>query len=63
MGRTPLSYVQDLRVETAVFRLRTTKESVDTIAAAVGYSDGVTLRSLLRKKTGRGIRDLRALDR
>jgi transcriptional regulator GlxA family with amidase domain len=62
MGRTPLSYVQDLRVEAAVFRLRTTKESIDAIAAAVGYSDGVTLRSLLRRKTGRGIRELRALD-
>jgi transcriptional regulator GlxA family with amidase domain len=61
MGRTPLSFVQDLRVETAVFRLRTTKESVDAIAASVGYADGVTLRTLLRKKTGRGIRELRAL--
>jgi hypothetical protein len=25
----------------------------------VGYADGVTLRTLLRKKTGRGIRELR----
>jgi transcriptional regulator GlxA family with amidase domain len=60
LGKTPLSYVQDLRVETAVHRLRTTKESVDEIAAAVGYADGVTLRTLLRKKTGRGVRELRA---
>jgi transcriptional regulator GlxA family with amidase domain len=60
LGRTPLSYVQDLRVETAVFRLRTTKESIDQIASTVGYGDGVTLRTLLRKKTGRGIRELRA---
>ena len=61
LGKTPLSFVQDLRVEMAVFRLRTTKESIEDIAAAVGYGDGVTLRTLLRKRTGRGIRELRAL--
>jgi transcriptional regulator GlxA family with amidase domain len=61
LGKTPLSYVQDLRVELAVFRLRTTKESVEQIATAVGYGDGVTLRTLLRRKTGRGLRELRAV--
>ncbi len=60
LGRTPLSYVQDLRIEMAIHRLRTTKESIDEIAEAVGYGDGVTLRTLLRKKTGRGLRELRA---
>jgi transcriptional regulator GlxA family with amidase domain len=60
LGRSPLAYVQDLRVELAVHRLRTTDDSIDQIAALVGYSDGVTLRTLLRKKTGRGIRELRA---
>ncbi|MGZ3421159.1 MAG: GlxA family transcriptional regulator [Polyangiales bacterium] len=60
LGRTPLSYVQDLRVEVAIHRLRTTKDSIDEIAATVGYGDGVTLRTLLRKKTGRGVRELRA---
>jgi len=29
------------------------------VAAKVGYQDGVTLRTLLRKKTGRGVRELR----
>jgi transcriptional regulator GlxA family with amidase domain len=61
LGRTPLSFVQDLRVEAAVHRLRTTKESIEEIASAVGYGDGVTLRTLLRKKTGRGIRALRTV--
>jgi transcriptional regulator GlxA family with amidase domain len=60
LGKTPLSYVQDLRVEMAVHRLRTTSESVEEVASVVGYADGVTLRTLLRKKTGRGIRELRA---
>ena len=59
LGKTPVSYVQDLRVEMAVHRLRTTKESIEQIASAVGYGDGVTLRTLLRKKTGRGLRELR----
>jgi transcriptional regulator GlxA family with amidase domain len=60
LGKTPLSFVQDLRVEAAVHQLRTTPHSIEQIAAAVGYADGVTLRTLLRKKTGRGLRELRA---
>ncbi len=62
LGRTPVSYLQDLRVEAAVHRLRTTKQTVDEIAGAVGYQDAVTLRTLLRRKTGRGVRELRRLD-
>jgi transcriptional regulator GlxA family with amidase domain len=56
LGKTPLSYFQDLRVERAVHLLRTGSESVDQIAAQIGYSDGVTLRNLLRRKLGRGVR-------
>lgn len=59
LGKTPLEYVQDLRVERAVHLLQTSGGSIDEIAAAVGYGDGVTLRSLLRRKTGRGVRELR----
>jgi transcriptional regulator GlxA family with amidase domain len=59
LGKSPLSFVQDLRVEQAVHRLHTTSQSIEEIADAVGYRDGVTLRTLLRKKTGRGIRELR----
>jgi transcriptional regulator GlxA family with amidase domain len=39
---------------------QTSEASVDEIAAEVGYADGVTLRTLLRRKTGRGVRELRA---
>jgi len=59
LGRSPLSYVQDLRVEKAVHLLQTTAASVEEIAGEVGYQDGVTLRTLLRRKTGRGVREIR----
>jgi transcriptional regulator GlxA family with amidase domain len=60
LGRSPLSYFQDLRVERAVHLLRTSSDDVETIAAAVGYADGVTLRNLLRRKLGRGVREIRS---
>ena len=60
LGKTPLSYFQDLRVERAVHLLRTGADSVDQIAMKIGYADGVTLRSLLRRKLGKGVRELRA---
>ena len=60
LGKTPVSYVQDLRVERAVHLLKTTGNSVERIAAMVGYADGVTLRTLLRRRLGRGVRELRA---
>jgi len=60
LGKSPLSYFQDLRIERAVHLLRTGSDSVDRIAAQIGYADGVTLRTLLRRRLGRGVRELRA---
>lgn len=59
MGKSPLSYFQELRVERAVHLLKTTDESVDEIAARVGYADGVTLRTLLRRHLGHGVKEIR----
>ena len=59
LGKSPLSYFQDLRVERAVHLLRTSRQDLESIAAEVGYADGVTLRTLLRRKLGRGVRELR----
>jgi transcriptional regulator GlxA family with amidase domain len=59
LGKTPLSYFQDLRVERAVHMLETSNVSIDEIASMVGYADGVTLRTLLRRRLGRGVRELR----
>lgn len=58
--QTPLSYFQDLRVERAVHLLKTTDHNIERIAGMVGYADGVTLRTLLRRRLGRGVRELRA---
>ena len=59
LGKTPLAFFQDLRVERAVHLLRTTQASVDQIATKVGYAEGVTLRTLLRRKLGRSVHEIR----
>ncbi|WP_349509681.1 helix-turn-helix domain-containing protein [Bradyrhizobium sp. Tv2a-2] len=60
LGKSPLAYFQDLRVERAQSLLHGSGLDVDAIAAEVGYVDGATLRTLLRERLGRGVRDLRA---
>lgn len=59
LGQSPLEYVQSVRVERAVHLLKTTRASVDEIAAQVGYADGVTLRTLLRRRLHAGVKQIR----
>jgi transcriptional regulator GlxA family with amidase domain len=59
LGKSPLAFFQDLRIERAVHLLRTGHASVDQIAAEVGYAEGVTLRALLRRRLGCGVREIR----
>jgi transcriptional regulator GlxA family with amidase domain len=61
LGKSPLSYFQSLRVERAVHLLKTGKASVDEVAAAVGYSDGTTLRNLLRRRLKLGIKEIKRI--
>ena len=59
LGKSPLSYFQSLRVERAVHLLRTGSASVEEVAARVGYADGATLRTLLRRRLDLGIKEIR----
>ncbi|HEY0140441.1 MAG TPA: helix-turn-helix domain-containing protein [Thermoanaerobaculia bacterium] len=59
LGKTPLAYVQSLRVERAVHLLKTGSASLEEVAAQVGYSDATTLRTLLRRQLNAGVREIR----
>ena len=59
LGKTPLSYFQSLRVERAVHLLKTGSASVEEVAARVGYTDGATLRALLRRRLNLGVKEIR----
>lgn len=59
LGKSPLAYFQDLRVERAQSLLHGSGLDLDAIAAEVGYADGATLGTLLRQRLGCGVRELR----
>jgi len=59
LGKSPMSYFQSLRVERAVHLLKTSKASVEEIAAKVGYMNGGTLRLLLRRRLDLGVKEIR----
>ena len=59
LGKSPLSYFQRLRVERAVHLLKTSNASVEEVAERVGYTDGSTLRVLLRRQLQLGVKEIR----
>jgi transcriptional regulator GlxA family with amidase domain len=53
VGLSPLQLVQRVRLERSLHLLRTTRMSLEEIAAAVGLGDPATLHRLVKKHTGR----------
>ncbi|MCA8099951.1 GlxA family transcriptional regulator [Burkholderia contaminans] len=62
LGKSPLAFFQDLRIERAQ-SLVSMGCDLEKIASEVGYADAATLRALLRRRLGRGVRELRANNR
>jgi transcriptional regulator GlxA family with amidase domain len=58
LGKSPLAFFQDLRVDHARTLIRGGLD-LDGAAARVGYVDGATLSTLLRRRLGQGVRELR----
>lgn len=59
LGKSPLAFFQDMRVEHAR-HLISIGRNLEHVAEEVGYADAATLRSLLRRRLGRGVREMRA---
>jgi len=52
LGMTPIELVQRLRVSHAAHRLETTHDSVEEVAARVGYADAAAFRRVFRRYVG-----------
>jgi len=50
-GETPLSYLQQIRIEAAKKRLETTNDNINEITWQIGYEDISTFRRLFKKHT------------
>ncbi|MGW2690033.1 GlxA family transcriptional regulator [Streptomyces sp. NPDC001414] len=59
LGKSPLDFVQDIRLDEATFLLRTTALSAEAIAGRVGYRNAGTLRELVRRRRGSSLEALR----
>src|SRR5215472_13803449 len=63
LGMSPTEFLQEIRLDEATFLLRTTSQTVDAVAAAVGYQNTSTLRALVRRRRGTTISALRGPSR
>ncbi|NPC70283.1 helix-turn-helix domain-containing protein [Corallococcus exiguus] len=59
LGMTPLAFVQRVRVAHASHLLETTRDSVDDVAARVGYADAAAFRRVYRRYAGESPRGRR----
>ena len=59
LGMSPIDFLHEIRLDEATFLLRTTSQTVDAVAAAVGYKNTSTLRALVRRRRGTTISALR----
>lgn len=59
LGMSPLEFVSDVRLDEAVFLLRTTTLSVDTVATRVGFTNATALRRLVQRRRGTTLGALR----
>ncbi len=60
VGRSPIKFVQQVRLQRALELLRRGRDSVEAIAEQVGYQNGHTLRQLIRRELRTGVRELKA---
>ncbi|MFY0531191.1 GlxA family transcriptional regulator [Nannocystis pusilla] len=59
MGSSTQAFVQRVRIRSAMHLLETTRDSVDDIAARVGYADAAAFRRVFRRHAGESPRQLR----
>ncbi|MEM9646740.1 MAG: helix-turn-helix domain-containing protein, partial [Planctomycetota bacterium] len=53
VGRTPIQFLQHLRVQEAIRLLRSTQDPFEEIASRVGYKNTAGLRRIMARETGR----------
>jgi transcriptional regulator GlxA family with amidase domain len=60
IGETPLSYLQQVRIEAAKKRLESSRDPISDITWQIGYTDTSSFCRLFKKTTGLSPRDYRA---
>lgn len=61
-GDSPLRYLRTIRMQQAVRLLGETRQSLESVAAAVGYADAFSFSKVFKRTTGLSPRDFRRRD-